>query len=644
MYTFLIETDKGLIMERSLRSNTEEFVEKAREIHGDKYSYEKAVYVGCTKPLVIICPAHGEFLMSPHKHISGKQGCPECGKLVRAAKRNKGAQFVERAKAIHGDKYDYSLVNYKTCKDRVEIICNKCGKHFTQTPDNHINLQRGCPFCGAESSKEKLTAQSKARKGQKLGHYQKKDGTLSKQRCTTEEFLKKVFNKFPQNKDLFDYSHVKYTTCEEKVEIHCKVCGYIMHQKPSDHLLGKGCKRCAGRKSMEKAIISFPEMVKRAQEVHGDKYEYFEDSYTNMSKPMLIKHKKCGNVFPQRPEFHIGKKQGCPFCQHVVSSGEKDVLAFVKEYTRCEVQNNVRVVPDFFVGSKRIHKAELDIYIPELKLAIEYNGTHFHDISLKGKGYHIGKRKACEQLGIRLISIWECDWQDDRKRPILERYLKNALGVREERTVYARSCVVKDVPQDVYREFMEANHIQGYASAKEAKCGLYTKDTNELVACMSFRILKNKDQKNTPFVMWDMVRYATKCNVPGGRSKLFHHMQQRFHMDHVQSFIDRDYFNGASYLREGWELMEDDQVSISFWSYRGGRMPRQMWWKKNIPATLEKLGLSADLYDETKTQEWNAYNAGCKILENSGNSRFEWHSEEGKKDPLYLEWIDKHGK
>lgn len=621
-------------MERSLRSNIEEFIEKAREIHGDKYSYEKAVYTGCTKPLVIICPVHGEFLMSPHKHISGKQGCPECGKLARAAKRNKGAQFVERAKAVHGDKYDYSLVNYKTCKDRVEIICNKCGKHFTQTPDNHINLQRGCPFCGMESVKEKAVQRGKERRGKPNFEH----------RSSTEEWVAKVLAKHPEFADKYDYSQAVYTKTDEPVTIICKTCGRVCTPKACKHVAGQGCKSCAGRKSMEKAVIAFPEMVKRAQEVHGDKYEYFEDSYTNMSKPMLIKHKKCGNVFQQRPEFHIGKKQGCPFCQHVVSSGEKDVLAFVKEYTRCEVQNNARIVPDFFVGSKLIHKAELDIYIPELKLAIEYNGTYFHDISLKGKGYHIGKRKACEQLGIRLISIWECDWQDDRKRPILERYLKNALGVREERTVYARSCVVKDVPQDVYREFMEENHIQGYANAKEAKCGLYTKDTNELVACMSFRILKNKDQKNTPFVMWDMVRYATKCNVPGGRSKLFHHMQQRFHMDHVQSFIDRDYFNGASYLKEGWELMEDDQVSISFWSYRGGRMSRQMWWKKNIPATLEKLGLPADLYDETKTQEWNAYNAGCKILENSGNSRFEWHSEEGKKDPLYLEWIDKHGK
>lgn len=527
--------------------------------------------------------------------------------------------------------FDYSQVVVVDYKKKVDIICKQCGKVFPQTPDAHLHLGRGCPDCRKAQAKKNSGA---SRKGK---------ANLNR-RSSTEEWVAKVLAKHPEFADKYDYSQAVYTKVDDPVTIICKTCGRVCTPKARKHMAGQGCRSCAGRKSAEKSVPTFSEMVKRALEVHGEEYEYFEDSYTCMSKEMMIRHKKCGNVFPQRPEFHIGKKQGCPFCQHVISSGEKDVLAFVKEYTRCEVQNNARIVPDFFVGDKRIHKAELDIYVPELKLAIEYNGTYFHDISMKGKGYHIGKRKACEQLGIRLISIWECDWQDDRKRPIIERYLKNALGVREERTVYARNCVVRDVPQDVYREFMEANHVQGYASAKEAKCGLYTKDTNELVACMSFRILKNKDQKDTPFVMWDMVRYATNCNVPGGRSKLFHHMQQRFHMDHVQSFIDRDYFNGASYLKEGWDLVEDDQVSISFWSYRGGRMARQMWWKKNIPTTLERLGLPADLYDETKTQEWNAYNAGCKILENSGNSRFEWHSEEGKKDPLYLEWIDKHGK
>lgn len=520
------------------------------------------------------------------------------------------------------EKYDYTNTVYTGAKNNVEIRCKKHGV-FTVIAGNHKTRGSGCELCGRERTNKALSS----RKGK------------SNTKRSTEEWVAKVLDKHPEFADMYDYSQAVYTSTDDPVTIICKTCGRVCTPKARKHMAGQGCKSCAGRKSVEKNVPTFSEMVKRAQEVHGDEYEYFEDSYTYMSKDMNILHKKCGNIFPQRPEFHIGKKQGCPFCQHVVSSGEQDVFAFVKEHTHHEVQNNARIVPDFFVGDKRIHKAELDIYVPELKLAIEYNGTYFHDISMKGKGYHIGKRKACEQLGIRLISIWECDWQDDRKRPIIERYLKNALGVREERTVYARNCVVGDVPQDVYREFMEANHIQGYASAKEAKCGLYTKDTNELVACMSFRILKNKDQKDTPFVMWDMVRYATNCNVPGGRSKLFHHMQQRFHMDHVQSFIDRDYFNGASYLKEGWELMEDDQVSISFWSYKGGRMSRQMWWKKNIPATLEKLGLSADLYDETKTQEWNAYNAGCKILENSGNSRFEWHSPEGKKDPLYLAWI-----
>lgn len=524
------------------------------------------------------------------------------------------------------EKYDYTNTVYTGAKNNVEIRCKKHGV-FTVIADNHKTRGSGCELCGRERTNKALSS----RKGK------------SNTKRSTEEWVAKVLAKHPEFADKYDYSQAVYAGTDESVTIICKTCGRVCTPKARRHMAGQGCKSCAGRAASANQVPSFQEMVERAKEVHGDKYTYLGNSYTCMTSKMDILCNKCGRIFPQKPDQHIGKKQGCPFCQHVVSSGEKDVFAFVKEHTHCEVQNNVRIVPDFFVGDKKVHKAELDIYVPELKLAIEYNGTYFHDISLKGKGYHIGKRKACEQLGIRMISIWECDWQDDRKRPIIERYLKNALGVREERTVYARNCVVKDVPQDVYREFMEANHVQGYASAKEAKCGLYTKDTNELVACMSFRILKNKDQKDTPFVMWDMVRYATNCNVPGGRSKLFHYMQQRFHMDHVQSFIDRDYFNGASYLKEGWELMEDDQVSISFWSYRGGRMSRQMWWKKNIPATLEKLGLSADLYDETKTQEWNAYNAGCKILENSGNSRFEWHSPEGKKDPLYLAWVsNKH--
>lgn len=609
-------------MARKLRSNTEEFIAKALEVHGDKYSYENAVYTGCTQPVIVTCHLHGDFETTPHKHISGGQGCPECGKISRAAKRNKGAQFIERAKAIHGDKYDYSLVDYKTCKDPVEIICNTCGKHFPQTPDNHINTKKGCPVCGR---KKAATESAKSRKGKKV------------QRCTTEEWIKKVLKRYPENAEKYDYSHVVYTRSDERVEIICKTCGRVMHPKACAHFSGQGCKICAARATASEKAISFQDVVERCRETHGDNYEYFEDSYVNASTPMKIRHKECGNIFMQRPEFHYGKGQSCPRCCHNQSTGEKDVLSFIKGVYRGVVEENAWVLENFKDPSKK--KMELDIYLPELKLAVEYNGVFWHSVDRKGKGYHIQKRKACEKQGIRMLSIWECDWQDSRKRPIIERYLKNALGVKDEKTVYARKCTIKDVDNKTYRDFMDKNHIQGYATAKEVKKGLFTSD-GELVACMSFKILKNKDQKVTPFVMWDMVRYATSCNVPGGRSKLFKHIQKEFRMDHVQSFLDRDYFTGVSYKEEdGWVLAEDDQVSISFWNYREGRMSRQAWWKSNIPETLRRLGLDESFYDPEKTQEWNAKNAGCHILENSGNSRFEWHSEEGKNDPVYLNWL-----
>ncbi|MCT7477436.1 hypothetical protein N5V81_21785 [Escherichia coli] len=92
-------------------------------------------------------------------------------------------RFIEKARRVHGDKYDYSLIEYKTCKDKVEIVCNTCGNHFNQTPDNHINLKRGCPVCGAERS-------AKSRKGKKFPHERGN-------RCTTEEWIKKVLKRYP---------------------------------------------------------------------------------------------------------------------------------------------------------------------------------------------------------------------------------------------------------------------------------------------------------------------------------------------------------------------------------------------------------------------------------------------------------------
>lgn len=119
----------------------QEFIQKANKIHNNKYDYSKFVYINAQTKGIIVCPIHGEFLQTPNSHLNGR-GCPKCA--GNNYKRDK-EEFIDRAKKVHGSKYDYSKVEYKTCKDHVCIICPKHGE-FWQTPDHHLQGD-GCPKC-----------------------------------------------------------------------------------------------------------------------------------------------------------------------------------------------------------------------------------------------------------------------------------------------------------------------------------------------------------------------------------------------------------------------------------------------------------------------------------------------------------------
>ena len=117
----------------------EDFILRAREIHGWKYDYSKVEYVNIITPVCIICPKHGEFWQRPNDHLLGK-GCLSCS----GNKKKTTDEFIEKAKSVHGDKYDYSKVDYKGAHKKVCIICPKHGE-FWQTPDNHFRF--GCKKC-----------------------------------------------------------------------------------------------------------------------------------------------------------------------------------------------------------------------------------------------------------------------------------------------------------------------------------------------------------------------------------------------------------------------------------------------------------------------------------------------------------------
>jgi very-short-patch-repair endonuclease len=126
----------------NFKGNTETFIVKAKQIHEDKYDYSKVKYINADTQIIILCKEHGEFTQIPDFHINRKCGCPKCSNNVKLDKQT----FIEKAIKLHGNKYDYSNVDYVNNYTNLIIICNKHGE-FVQTPDIHINKKCGCPSC-----------------------------------------------------------------------------------------------------------------------------------------------------------------------------------------------------------------------------------------------------------------------------------------------------------------------------------------------------------------------------------------------------------------------------------------------------------------------------------------------------------------
>jgi hypothetical protein len=209
-----------------------DFIQKAKIVHGDKYDYSLAVYKNNSTKIKIKCLKHGEFEQTPNGHISAKNGCPYCvgNKLLG------NVVFIKKAKAVHGDRYDYSKINYVNSKTKIEIVCNKHGV-YTQRPCDHINQKQGCPKCIG------------------LGR-------------TTKNFIDDASEK---HNDKYDYSKTIYEKHNKFVTIICPIHGDF-GQKPYIHLMGSGCQKCSESKG-EKKVALFLEK----NNINFDKQKTFND-------------------------------------------------------------------------------------------------------------------------------------------------------------------------------------------------------------------------------------------------------------------------------------------------------------------------------------------------------------------------------
>lgn len=307
------------------KSTKEEFIAKAKKIHGEKYDYSNVEYINSSTKVCITCPKHGNFFTTPNAHISQHQGCKICGNAKKGQFRKiTQDEFIDKAKKIHGNKYNYSKVNYVNSQTKVIIICPEHGE-FLQKPNAHLN-GNGCPYCG---------------------------GSI---RHTNESFIEKAKS---IHGDKYDYSDVDYINNKTKVKIFCKSCNKYFYQTPHEHLSGYGCLYCAG---FGRTTDEFIELAKK---VHGNTFDYKNVIYHKMFEKVSITCKTHGD-FLQTPASHL-QGAGCPYCNE--SHLEKEIRILLTE-------NNIH-----FEQQKQfdwLKRQTVDFYLPEYNVAIECQGSqHF---------------------------------------------------------------------------------------------------------------------------------------------------------------------------------------------------------------------------------------------------------------------------
>lgn len=233
----------------------EQFLTRAKKIHGERYDYSKTVYSLNKDPITIICPEHGEFtLHSAGGHLSG-QGCRDCPKVNDVSTQD----WIKKAQKTHGERYDYSETEYKGANANLDIICRTHGP-FPQISSHH---ERGsnCPEC--------------------VGRYSPSD----------EEFISRCK---AVHGEKYDYSHTTYNGAKSKITYICPIHDEIS-QQAYDHVSGHGCKYCAGR-----GKYTTEQWIKLCHKIHENKYDYSKVKYQGKRKKVLIICPKHGE-FEQAP-------------------------------------------------------------------------------------------------------------------------------------------------------------------------------------------------------------------------------------------------------------------------------------------------------------------------------------------------------
>lgn len=488
-------------------------------------------------------------------------------------------QFVKE----YDGPFDLSRSVYRGMNHPTEFKCPTHGWHLMAA--KYIMEGRGCVHCYRE-------------------------GLSRKPRLTKNKVLKR-FEEAHGSK--YDYSRVQYKGQQTPVEIVCPRHGSFF-QKPEYHWTGSECSSCYHedvRGASQR--LSTGEFVSRAKSVLP-MFDFTGSNYVNSNVPVEVRCVEHDMVFHANPRGLMAGENPCPQCNHMKSKPEQDIADFLSLFTTV-VQRDRSII-----GPK-----ELDIYLPEHNLAIEYCGMYWHTHrdqadEKKNKRRHIEKHKLCAAKGIRLITIYETEWLE---RPqTIRRLLRAATGNLRGRLM-ARKCELRSVSNAEARSFYDKYHPQG-GNGHGHHYALFWK--GKMVACMRFTLGGNDRGAAAKDRQWTLSRYATRLSVAGAAGRLFKTFVKDQNPDSVKSFSDNRLFSGGMYEQLGFTLEEDVDADYQVWSPKIGLRPKPHYQRRAIPKRLIEHSFNSnfDPDEDPRTEAEMTYAMGAGRIYDCGKKRWLW--------------------
>jgi len=359
----------------------EEFINKARAVHGDRYDYTLVNYVNSHTKIIILCKIHGKFIQQPNNHLNGC-GCCKCGIISSKRCRLTDKFFVEKARIKHKNKYDYSLSKYIASNIKLKIICPEHGE-WSQTPSNHLR-GAGCPKC-----------------------------KIQDQKLSYKEFVEKA-NKIHNNK--YTYDHGMVNNCKSNIKITCDLHG-LFKQTIGTHLRGSGCPRCGKISHDIKISMTQEEFIKKANKIHHDEYDYSLTRYIKGDKKINILCKKHG-LFIKRANSHL-RGEGCQKCiENKVSRLETlwlDSLNIENRQYCIKIDNKKFIVDGYDPRSNTIYEFNGDFWHGNPSV---YNLNDVNSVVNKTFGYlydkTIKRENTLKSAGYNVIIKWETDIKTEK--------------------------------------------------------------------------------------------------------------------------------------------------------------------------------------------------------------------------------------